>query len=106
MGGMMSMLSVHMARNAQVIVVTARASHELGFWVDFHTRIASACRNLRLLNNLHLLLSESSGHFHFDLLLPRLHPLGSAVDNISVAHKSLNEPVVVARAMDTVLHTA
>lgn len=123
MAGMMAVLVDDMARHAEVIVITRSAMDELALREDcakasvplhnrkqanrkltFHARVAGASSLLGLWRLNLLLFGESTRHRHllgsFGLRL-RANPLGSAGEGHTVLDEALDEPMALARAVNT-----
>lgn len=116
--GVVTMLHAHMARNAEIVVITGGASYEVLFCEicnrcqqilksfkrvlkpTFNTRIASAgrCSSLRLLR----LHKSSLGCRESGL---GRNSLSGAVDDLPILHETLYHPVSIATAEDTIINT-
>jgi len=112
MGRVMTMLSAHMAWDAEVVIIASCTRNELGLWEDLHAGVASAsrhlCLNLWLLEDDLLLIGECTRHLLLSFKLSlnwgfRLgcDSLGGAADNLTVLHKPLDEPVALTRTVYT-----
>jgi len=86
------------AGDAEIIVIANIASDKVAIWEDFDARIAGP-RPL------------FHGAFFLDIIAlpgfhtPRSNLLGSAVDDLSVAHDSLDQPMVLTSAVDSLFYT-
>jgi hypothetical protein len=111
MAGVMTMLVVHVALQAKVVVVADDTSNEFPFRQNLDAAVASASW-LLIIDNRLLFIGESA----WNLLLLRLLDLGfgldlgcdalrSAVYDVAVLDEALDHPVATSRTVDAIAHT-
>lgn len=101
--GVVTVLVVHMAVQAEVVVFTAETCDKLLLWQDLDTTVASASRLLH--GHWLLLVVECTGHLLM-IVGPHLgrNSLSRAVDNGSILDEALDHPMALAGAMYAIVY--